>query len=125
MGPEVNRSTEEMQTRHIEEFSGRDDLGLLREARKVTEIAGDQVSGTSLVSTFYENVVIGIGSDVESARGPDEMCAIPEKLQELVNRREYGIRDAIRPPYIPQISRKTFRGERARWSQRATLCGAG
>jgi hypothetical protein len=76
----------EMRGDRIEKFAGRDNLSLLPATWKVTEVPSDEVIGLSGVGVLEEDVVARVGSSVEATRRPDEMRAIPEKLEEVVPR---------------------------------------
>ena len=50
------------------EFTGRDDLRILPERRKVLPIAGDEKVGASRVRTLNEDVVVRIARHIKPAR---------------------------------------------------------
>jgi hypothetical protein len=65
----------------IEKLARRNNFGLLPKARKVTEIACDEIVGTSCVGTLEENIVIGVGSHFAAARSSNEMRLALKELQ--------------------------------------------
>jgi hypothetical protein len=65
----------------IEKLTRRNNFGLLPKARKVTEIACNEIVGTSCVGTLEENTVIGIGSHFEAVRRLNEMHLVLKKLK--------------------------------------------
>ena len=56
-----------MWCRKIDEFTGRNDFGLLPELRKMPAIACNKVIGTGLVSAFKKDVVLQVTAHVQAA----------------------------------------------------------
>ena len=65
----------------IGKLARRNHFGLLRKAGKVTEIAGNEIVGTSCVGTLEENIVIGIGSHFAAARRFNPMLLVLKELK--------------------------------------------
>ena len=76
-------SGNEMWRHQADKFSGRDDLRILPEGRKVLTIAGDQKVGASRVGALNKDVVVRIACHLDMARGSDEMAVVLEELKQL------------------------------------------
>ena len=67
-----------------DEFTGGDDFGFLPELWEMALIAGDQVVRACSVGAFEEDVIGGVGRDLEGAGGCHEMGPVFEELKKLV-----------------------------------------
>ena len=76
-------SVNEMRRNQADKVTGRDDLRILPEGRKVLTITGDQKVGASRVGTLDEDVVIRIARHLDLARRNDQMAVVLEELKEL------------------------------------------
>jgi hypothetical protein len=70
-----------MRSDDAHKFPGSDDFGFLPELWEVALIAGDQVVRAGGVGAFQENVIGGVGRDLEGAGGRDEMSPVFEELK--------------------------------------------
>ncbi len=67
-----------------DKFAAADDFGFLPELWKMALIAGDQVVRAGGVGAFEENVIGGVGRDLNRAGGRHEMGPIFEELEKLL-----------------------------------------
>ena len=72
-----------MRCRKTDEFTSRNDFGLLPELRKMPAIAGNQVIGTGFVSAFKKDFVIRVTAHHQAALGYDDVAAVVDELQQL------------------------------------------
>ena len=68
------------------EFSGRDDLGLLPESREMLLIAGDQIVRAGSIGTFKEHIVVGVACDIQPAGRNDGKAVVFYEPQQLQSR---------------------------------------
>ncbi len=73
-----------MRPNDADKFAGADDFGLFPELWEMALIASDQIVRPSGVGAFEENVIGGVGCDLEPAGGRDEMGALFEDLKKLL-----------------------------------------
>ena len=66
-----------------DKFTGRNDLRILPEGRKVLTIAGDQKVGAGCVGALDKDVVIRIARHLDLARGSDQMAVVLDELKQL------------------------------------------
>ncbi len=74
-------SVNEMRRNQADEFTGRNDLRILPEGRKVFTITGDQKVVASHVGTLDKDVVIRIARHLDLARRNDQMAMVLEELK--------------------------------------------
>ena len=67
-----------------DKFAGADDFGFLPEFWEMALIAGDQVVRAGGVGAFKENVIGGVGRDLNRAGGRHEMGPIFKELEKLL-----------------------------------------
>jgi hypothetical protein len=60
-------SEDQMWCRKADEFTGRNDFGLLPERGKMPAIACDKVVGTGFVSAFKKDIVVRVTAHVQAA----------------------------------------------------------
>jgi hypothetical protein len=72
-----------MRSHNANEFTGRDDLALLPELRKMSAISCDQVVSNGFVAAFQKYIVIRVAAYVQTARRGDDMAAILDELEQL------------------------------------------
>ena len=67
-----------------DKFAGGDDFGFLPELWEMALIASDQVVRAGGIGAFEENVIGGVGRDLQGPRGRDEMSPVFEELKKLL-----------------------------------------
>jgi hypothetical protein len=67
-----------------DQFSGRNDLGILPEPGKMLRVARDQVVGPSSIRALHELVVVGIFRNLQDTHGFDQVRAFGQQLEELL-----------------------------------------
>ncbi len=68
----------------VDKFAGSDDFGFLPKLWEMALIAGDQVVRVRGIGAVEENVIGGVGRDLEGSGGCDEMSPVFEELKKLL-----------------------------------------
>lgn len=64
----------------VDKFTGRDDLRILPESRKVLTVAGDQKVGAGSVGALDKDVVVRIACHFDLARRSDQTAVVLDEL---------------------------------------------